>query len=412
MGNWLFGTTNETKMDRLKGKTIYWVRHAESCANIGGVLEKIEQPSLTRHGIIQAIILGTEFVNVNKKHLEFKVAYSSSNARTIMTALLSTRSYEGFERIIIDPYIGEVLNAGRHIGVDYQNKIMSPNKIKIMVQYIKDWLEKNWLVKYSDPEFMSCLEKLKEKIKIEDENHKKLIEEEKYKKLIEEFIKNKQCTPETKETFLTFIKSMLEIEAYKNLPEATCIKKFLDPKFLRGKPVNFKYLQKTYDKALEKYDDENRFANFYPNKGFKVAICFSHGAILKEYFEKKYEKQWEKLPGLDHEGKLTNTYTFEENSTGIHIKYHYTGSSMKPTEETNSNFCFGDKSFNRNINTLGAMNDDVNIQELYGLSELDVKSLSELKTAKLTPNLAKLAGLAHLTNLHEIKEITNKYIKL
>lgn len=388
MGNWLFGTKESKNSQTIKlDKQIFWVRHAESCANIGGIMEKLEQPSLTRHGIVQAILLGTEFVN--KKHPPFEFAYSSASARTIMTALLSTRSYISLRHIIIDPYIGELVNIGDVFSYDYQNKIMAPKKLRLMVQYIKNWLKDEWLVGYDDPEFINCLVKLKDKIRVEDN---------KFKTQITNFLIT-QCTHETKETFIQFIKSMLKIEYYKNLPEAKCINKFLDQDFLKGKPIYFKNLDKLYNDAKTNYNKNNRFSNFYSNKHFRVAICFCHGAVLKDYFENKFEQQWKKLNRqnilpLDSHMKLTNTAVILENFEGIHPVYHYTDSIMKPPEETNEGFCFNEGSFNRNINILGKMNDDLS-------------PLSEMEKALVR----KFSGLDNLADLYETPEITNKYLK-
>jgi len=121
---------------------IYWVRHAESCANISPniSLYKISHPSLSNKGINQAILLGIEYIN--KCKLNFNLAYSSPSARTIMTALLSMRTFSIEKpdfKINIVPFISEKLNiAGSY---DEQNKLMSPLKIKLMITLIKDWLE-------------------------------------------------------------------------------------------------------------------------------------------------------------------------------------------------------------------------------------------------------------------------------
>lgn len=178
---------------------IYWTRHAESCSNYdqkhylqqikdiekyrdelgyelkedleddyeiigGGVAQSSSRttieaafryhPPLSFIGMQQAIKLGTDFY----KDKQIDVVYTSSSLRTIMTALLAFRHKPSIQ-IIVSPHLNEVKNvAGTH---DYQNMAISKTKLKNMVTFIKDWLNRYWFLYYDDIQLIEILQKIK-----------------------------------------------------------------------------------------------------------------------------------------------------------------------------------------------------------------------------------------------------------
>ena len=345
-------------------KNIYWVRHAESCANIAYPgLEKMRHPSLTSLGITQAIKLGVNYINTKPANT-FTMGYASPTARTIMTGLLSMRTYSlnnpGFQIKLIQ-YISEALNFAK--GSDMQNMIISPIKIKLMIKLIKDWLEHFWLIEYDDYEFNQILKQIEQRsssldaairttIMMHINNIKdriSLIRQNKtdLKGYIQLLAEDGSHKPQIK-SILTDFKDYIHgnITALNSIiqdifPEINLLK-FNNNEFLRGPIINFTlYNDGTYSEINHAYY-KNGFPPF--NKFYRSIldqnniICFSHGSALKNHFA----QHWRHIDNrILHHDKLINTAVFKEDDANIVAEY--------PLVDEIRNTCFDDNKLNRVI---------------------------------------------------------------
>lgn len=352
-------------------QNIYWIRHAESCANVTHhILEKIRHPSLTNIGINQAILLGIEFY---KKNLNFNIGFSSPLARTIMTSLLSLRSFYNKEnfKIEIIPYISEEINyAGSY---DRQNNIMHPIQIKLIIELIKDWLDNFWLIEYDDIEFYLLLNNIIQEYdkniyvlnviyKISTHIMDKIIPDK--KDLIEEFIINfKVVINSYIDELISFIDNRFN---FINLLE-----KFKDSKFLRGPKIDLStYTEEIYeDDIITTKNSINRFNIFYTLdkiKEYNNIICFSHGNILKNKFgfDKKLKNTSIILEQIKNYEEEDDFEIIDGNSFRLiypngeleilkenHTEYHNIIKLINNIKEKND--CFIDNKLNRAINKIG-----------------------------------------------------------
>ena len=278
-------------------KNILWVRHAESCANIRG-LDKTSHPSLTNFGINQAILLGMNFIN-NLPANRLTIGYTSPLARTVMTALLSMRTYSysinpNFE-IIPNQYISEVLNMAGAYDYDYQNKILSPLKLKLMIELIKDWLENFWLIEYDDYEFNKLIKNIEESVindlqlRLDVGNCLDTIRTMRFA-LSKDISQNKNINHvRFRHDIIGQISLLVKLTYNKDL----C--KFTDSKFLRGPRINLSsYNDVRFNEIIEpSYYTRNLLQlkwfppihKFYNIDSLENIICFSHGSILKHNFK-------------------------------------------------------------------------------------------------------------------------------
>jgi broad specificity phosphatase PhoE len=162
---------------------IDWVRHAESCSNIGGYIDyidekeakeldakpgyispKIMHPPLSPLGIMQAIALGESFFNTSEEN--YNIYYTSPSIRTIMTAILSLREKHQSEPItlIVTPYISEQLNFGKYFNADNQNSLPTPANLTLMIQNIKDWFQNIYLTIFIDTHLYNKLNEIYNKL--------------------------------------------------------------------------------------------------------------------------------------------------------------------------------------------------------------------------------------------------------
>ena len=114
--------------------TIHWVRHGESCSNVGDLSDKLKHPPLTNKGIEQAKYLGKHYLNNN-----YDIIFSSPLIRTLMTCFHSigesnNNPVEGMApkektTIFLNPNIAEKPDFGAYLG-STQNAIISPSVLK------------------------------------------------------------------------------------------------------------------------------------------------------------------------------------------------------------------------------------------------------------------------------------------
>ena len=402
-------------------KNIYWVRHAESCANISiDLREKIKHPSLTNLGINQAITLGIEFINKlsDKESFFFiKKGFSSPLARTIMTGLLAMRTYsykvyKNFEIVIVH-YISEVLNSASILDLDYQNKVVPPLKLKLMINLIKDWLEHFWLIEYDDIEFNEILEKIRLGNLVKLNN----IEEDQRRLSILETINN---IYEIKKTNFEKNDMHIQIRLLCRLIKNDELLKFTDPKFLRGPKVNTDFYSKKYNEVLnQEYYKLGKppIKNFYLiDYDLEDIICFSHGMILKENFKDKLVS----ISELLHDGKLINTSLIHEDDEGkIFPLYPLVDSNFYKIKSkiSSKDICFQENSFNKAINKIAEFDDNI-INQNTGIFSMfypsDNYSLGNVASniGSITTEYQSEITLATLVNQLSLKDIyQNKYIK-
>lgn len=115
------------------------------------------EPNLSFIGMNHAINLGTNFIYFNNKPQNIYI--SSPLTRTITTALLSLRFIPN-AIIYVVPYINEIPNAASTIGYDYQNTAVPSQLLKKRIKFIKEWINKFWIVKFDDIEIMNFLDNI------------------------------------------------------------------------------------------------------------------------------------------------------------------------------------------------------------------------------------------------------------
>jgi len=385
-------------------KHIYWIRHAESCANIASIIDnisaKIKQPILTNKGIQQSILLGTNYINNNLKNLQ--CGFSSPVARTIMTALISMRTYYYKNNnfiIKLNPYISENLNFGSNFMLDNQNAIMSPLKIKLMIKLIKDWLEKFWLIEYDDCEFEQLLNNI-----YNNENNiiiNNIYEHMKLMKTIN------QQDINILNTYQSNIKNLIKDLIKNNLDYTNELIKFIEPKFFRGPKIDiseYDEIYKTY-KPLS-YTNIDRFSLFYQmydnNTIYNNIICFSHGSILLEKFSSAIRNNSPSL--LDSHNKLKNTSVILETLDNASIVYPPINNLNLDNYKIND--CFKQNSLNSIINKIGDYDNYIYKNDIFKLA--DENSIIHNIT-NFSDNLSNFTK-----NIEELKNISSfekKYLK-
>lgn len=391
---------------------IYWVRHAESCANISPLfsIEKIYHPSLSHKGINQAILMGQKFINSN--NINFDVAYSSPSTRTIMTALLSMRTFSFNNpnfKINIIPFISEKLNLAGQF--DEQNKLMSPLKIKFMITLIKDWLENYWLIEYDDIEFFSLLKNINIYILNKSSSKEKT-------NIINAINEINEFVGELKTDIVVFksvIHSKIKI-IIDNLDENNFkmqLNKFITTSFLRGPKINleiYKQIYDTYIKTPTEFNDFYTYIDKESNKNRPInIICFSHGSVLKEKFDEKL-KTFSHF--LNREGKLKNTSVILQEidlSTDIIIPQYPL--NLPDYDNLNVNKekakCFEKNTLNRAINKIGHFYDNIIPNDKQ--FELAEPNTNINIISQYTNNIGSMVN--KINEFNGIDEYAKKYIK-
>jgi broad specificity phosphatase PhoE len=406
-------------------KNIFWVRHAESCSNlvkedmidnIYTAANKHNHPVLTIVGVQQAILLGSNYINTSD--IKYDKGYVSPLARTIMTALLSMRtySYQVNPDFLIEvvPYISEKVH---ELGLlDYSNKIMSPRKIKLMIKLIKDWLEKFWLVDYIDTEFHDELNKI-DNIQIKRDNI------DAFNTNYKNHITRKILSPSTLQILLnTHIRPILVMYP--------ALQKFFDRNFLRGPKISLlSYNNKIYEEVLkpefykvEKMKEKKIFIPSYAGfkaylqeNEYKNIICFSHGTILRTMFEKE---QFSALSSITEEPSdvqkllLLNTGLFKESSQILSPLYPlgdnrnvYDNLKSAHNKERKVEECFTKNKFNEIINKIAYFPDQI-VTNPYNI----VDSTSPFYS--LTTSYNNLYNMIDTVNVLDSNDIMKKkYLK-
>ncbi|ANB50889.1 hypothetical protein [Powai lake megavirus] len=366
---------------------IDWIRHAESCANLDSnnyhdkniypnraigydlitpsdtnVIEPVTKkfgdklrifttkikavakyhPNLSFIGTQQAVLLGSTLAS---NHIVYDAVFVSPTIRAIMTAIMVFR---GFPVIIyVVPYISEGLNLAKNH--DNQNTALKSDLLKRQVLFIKDWLENNWISNFDDIYVMNILTDLHKIMSKNTDNEatNEII------KIIDEII---QCRPSLQKSGVPIdsygdvcdtvgkIKNILSIlqQKFININDNNefidpnieniylSLNQILDPKFLRGPPVNFDIIQ-NFEKKEEQIISNNHSYYIHQNlrkpdlsKFYSIVLptifemnildnnnrlihiaCVSHGGAMKKYFSNKYLSK-----SAPH--KLLNTQIFRE----------------------------------------------------------------------------------------------------
>uniref|UniRef100_A0A6G6ADL7 Histidine phosphatase domain-containing protein n=1 Tax=Borely moumouvirus TaxID=2712067 RepID=A0A6G6ADL7_9VIRU len=374
--------------------TIDWIRHAESCANLdsNNFLDKNQypnrvigydtlnpskinvtepesksikktiktvgtrmkafskyHPNLSFIGTQQAILLGSTLMD---SQINYDAVFTSPTIRAIMTALLAFRGFK--VTIYVVPFISEGLNMTGNY--DNQNTALRSDLLKKQVLFIKDWLEKNWILNFDDIHVMNTLIDLRRSMSI-------LVDNNSAQQIVQIIDSILSCKPELFEQkvpideypercdIITKIESIIPILQQKFIDEDSSysiidpsitrafnsLQQILDPKFLRGPTVNFEIVER-FEKEAEKETpntdkfyihkkirepDMNKFyQNVLPtifdmnilnrNYGTINIACVSHGGALKKYFGEKYTSR--------NIQNIYNTQTIREILTIVNSK--------------------------------------------------------------------------------------------
>ena len=250
-------------------------------------------PNLSFIGLQHGILLGRDYIRKDKK--KYDCVLSSMSLRTIMTALLAFRGTDTV--IFVIPFISETVNiAGQ---VDYQNMPLDSNKLKRMVKFIKDWFVYNIPNNIDDIEFIEILTSMKKKIinkyREEIDTHntephnqcltmietilacKTSIVQEK----MDDYKRNeitKKCYNIYKKN-IDLIKQIIhENQELQNTiqSEYMALKKFTDPIFLAGPPVNFTILE-NFEKLSRNIDDSKLCSDYDKFYNFVLPLLFNNG---------------------------------------------------------------------------------------------------------------------------------------
>jgi hypothetical protein len=248
------------------------------------LLHKVSHPPLSYLGIQQSINLSLNL----KKNYDYY--YCSPSTRTIMTALLSLRTLN-YNKILngeppiklkIIPYIIEISNIAGVVNQDYQNQIISKDKLDKIIIYIKKWLSEKYFNNFFDHEFNLILHDLV--IYLTSIN------------LFEYFIfiikynnKDNYCSNNFTLELLEMLKKYYDMNNShdKLLIFIKKIEKFTDPRFFQSCDIDT-----TFDDKLDDNKDFNKFYKLLIHDNISI-LCFSHGSILKKNFkiDKVYNTQ-------------------------------------------------------------------------------------------------------------------------
>ncbi len=250
---------------------IDWVRHGESCANIGTTIaDKFDfEPNLSFLGMEQAIYMGKKYLSNQEQ--KYDVVVCSAMTRTIMTALLSNRYINLYKptKIYVLPYINEDLNPLSFMRTDYQNTAVKSVILKKRISFIKDWLESNWLNCHIDIEIKEDLVTIS----------KELLNLKENKSIRDEDLSHYE-----------FIRSLISF--YIDIPIDACHVKFV--KFIKdiiGETL--KFLNK-----INQSDKFNKFNQFITKYDLILENwnTFIRGPIIDFTFLEKYEAIYENNP--------------------------------------------------------------------------------------------------------------------
>jgi hypothetical protein len=324
--------------------TIYWSRHAESCANVGqGSIRDLPpeynyadtknhkydelpdgikslsrdtnygksinpvskakaamyyHPNLSFIGMQQAILLGNDFYE--KKNIKPDIIFASATTRAITTALLAFRNQPRENTIIyVSPYISEALV----VSTDTQNKPVHSSILKRMFGFIKDWMEEKMPWYIDDIEFINNSKKFSDyiyirNVKREDLSLKKIEERAEHSKRFEVVLKSFLNTPEEQElkrTSESFMAGLLE-SRFK-------IKEIFD--YLYWHTFSFDKIFKEEPKKDDVrrhiwHNKVMRFIRFYVNSDhFKNMDNPEEITRIAEYFEKISNRRYFRGPKID-----------------------------------------------------------------------------------------------------------------
>jgi hypothetical protein len=293
---------------------------------------KLFHPTLSYRGINQAICARDE---INKQNYDLYVC--SSSARTIMTALFSLRGSD--KDIYIIPGITELESQVSKVargGIDLQNISVKVDNLRIIIKFIKDWMEESWcnyfcdelLCKYvydfiiaiNGGKFLSSIfpqlstyvpkniaKKLIDDYIKSDESIEELDENDK-KTLIQSIMNlfnhvinikehaysNTKYVKGIKTTKLIdeiIIKYYNDYKQYKN--HFDNLKKFTDRNFLRGPKINYSLIKED-DGKMKDFNQAIRDAciKLKINDKNQKILCYTHGSRLNKFFELGKSPLW------------------------------------------------------------------------------------------------------------------------
>lgn len=357
----------------MKKLNFYWCRHAESCSNkeansltdkkpksypIGLEFDGPEKtnyqkvrrnytdsefikasiryhPNLSFIGMQHASFLGNNFL-YNK---EYDFICVSAMVRTIMTALISLRGKNNKE-IYVVPFISEKLLTPTG---DHQNSPLNSTKLKRMVRFIKDWLEKSFMKYYDDIYFLETLHNIK---KLVDSNKINLVTRETINKILnckvihhsvgEDPNGYENCYDNKMDNIYEIAKEVTQINL---VPKD--VRKYMQnftkenfSRYIRGPNVNFSILEKYERNNIpNKTNIKNFYSHMVPeilsiasNKEYIDVLCYSHGEFIKEHFKDMYPKLLIKPNYEEHLRHLETVMNTEINKNTI----TYEGSEGNP----------------------------------------------------------------------------------
>lgn len=283
---------------------IDWVRHAQSCSNIGELSDKVKHPPLSYLGICQALNMNQHFV----RNDNYDIIYCSSSIRTIMTALFALREKnwrlpdnEKLELVII-PYINEHKNSADAIGmVDNQNVILNIEQLNDLIPFIKSWISTKYFQYFTDPIFYNELSDIKKNLYSNIESG---TSSEEINILIDKILYYQHNTMPNvisedndddydmlsygvqQEPKLSLLVSLIgKLKSITSMDrdfnnKVDKIERFTDINFYKSCNINIT----NYAGAIQRQDfGINDF--FIPNciSGYRKILCFSHGRVLKDH---------------------------------------------------------------------------------------------------------------------------------
>ena len=153
--DWLEFIKNDRMYSKKVKKTIYILKRMNKATYLF-------EANLSYVGMNQAINLGRNFIN--KNDMNYDIIITSAKVRTIMTALLSLRSYNMIKpvKIIVVPYMNEISSEAKIVNNDKMNTGVTSKVLKKQIDIIKQWLKNNWIEYYDDIEVIDDMVELNE----------------------------------------------------------------------------------------------------------------------------------------------------------------------------------------------------------------------------------------------------------
>lgn len=324
--DWLAFIKNDRMYSKKVKKAIYILKKMNKSTYLF-------EANLSYVGMNQAINLGRDFIN--KNDMNYDIIITSAKVRTIMTALLSLRSYNMNKpvKIVVVPYMNEISSEAKIVDNDKMNTGVDSKVLKKQIDIIKQWLKNNWIEYYDDIEVIDDIVELNkntmnpyyEEIKT-ILNCRNVMSQRKLVKcnivdLIKKILANDYYKTNNSDFVTKYTKIIANIDIFINSCEVDfSFLELYERQFKEGREMNNPVISNMvyfYTNVLEKlcqYVLKNKELNGVQN--IKI-LLYLHGRLIQNIYDMHYynfmHKQKKKLGDEFHKSFGANTIVYEQD---------------------------------------------------------------------------------------------------